>query len=135
MEYKAKRKDNGKWVEGDTIIDCVSGQTFVNKHSNSVNKRKNLHFWSFEVDLDTICKNTGLSDKNDKEIWENDIVEEKHQGFITMRYRVVWSLEKNSWMLETKSGARYGIGSINQRNFEVIGNIFDNPGLLIEVKI
>lgn len=29
-------------------------------------------------------------------------------------------------MLETKSGARYGIGTINQNNFEVIGNVFGN---------
>ena len=47
-----------------------------------------------------------------------------------MKYRVVFDLEEGAWMCETKSGTRYGIGAINQRNFEVIGSIFDNPELL-----
>ena len=50
-----------------------------------------------------------------------------------MKYRVVFDLEEGAWMLETKFGARYGIGAVNQRHFEVCGNIFDNANLL-EVK-
>ena len=47
-----------------------------------------------------------------------------------MKYRVVFDLEEGAWMLETKSGARYGISAVNQRRFEAYGNIFDNPELL-----
>lgn len=80
----------------------------------------------YAIDINTLCQYTGLTDKNGKRIWENDILVEKHKGIVTMKYRVVFDLEEGAWMLETKSGARYGIGAVNQRHFEVCGNIFDN---------
>ena len=83
-----------------------------------------------EIDPTTLCQYTGLMDKNGKRIWENGILVEKHKGIVTMKYRVVFDLEEGAWMLETKSGARYGIGAVNQRNFEVCGNIFDDSELL-----
>ena len=33
----------------------------------------------YEVDISTICQCTGLKDKNDKLIWENDICDRKEQ--------------------------------------------------------
>lgn len=86
----------------------------------------------YDIDFETICQYTGLTDKNGQKIWENDIVEERHRGLITMRYCVVWSSDESSWMLMIKSGAMYGIGAVNQRKFEVIGNIFNNQELLEE---
>ena len=128
--FKAKRKDNGKWVEG-----------YYQKRFDLDGSEQHLIFWSksytvweyAEINPDTICQYTGLTDKNGKRIWENDIVEERHRGVITMRYHVLWDFKETSWMFETKSSARYGIYAINQRKFEVVGNIFDNPDLL-EVK-
>lgn len=86
-----------------------------------------------EINPDTLCQYIGFTDKNGEKIWENDIVEERHRGVITMRYHVLWDFKETSWMFETKSSARYGIYAINQRKFEVVGNIFDNSDLL-EVK-
>lgn len=77
-----------------------------------------------------LMQHTGFNDKNSEEIYNKDIVEERRKGLAAERYIVVWDSEKGSWMLESKSGARYGIGAINQRNFEVIGNIYENPELM-----
>ena len=125
--FKAKRKDNGGWVEGYLMPRPNSfgkPQYYIVPPSGAL--------W-YEIDPDTLCQYTGLTDKNGKKIWENDIVEERYRGVVTKRYHVLWDFKEASWMLETKSSARYGIYAIDQKKFKVVGNIFDNPDLL-EVK-
>lgn len=134
--FKAKRKDNGEWVEGSLIITEGSVAYIIRSKSKAfIPKGKNIICSAecYEINIETLCQYTGLIDKNGEKIWENDIVEERHRGVITMRYHVLWDFKETSWMFETKSSARYGIYAINQRKFEVVGNIFDNPDLL-EVK-
>ena len=129
--FKAKRKDNGEWVEGyyraDPDLDThyICGWNYY-ASENGLEREP----FEEEINPDTICQYTGLTDKNGKKIWENDIVEERYRGVITMRYHVLWDFKEASWMLETKSSARYGIYALNQRKFEVVGNIFDNSDLL-----
>lgn len=129
--FKAKRLDNGEWVEGYYRADPDLDMHFICgwDYYSSENGLEREPF-EYEIDPDTLCQYTGLHDKNGEKIWENDIVVEKYKGRIAVKYRIVFDLEEGSWMLETRSGARYGIGSINQKDFEVIGNIFDNADLL-----
>ena len=118
--YRAKRTDNGEWVEG-----YVVKYGFTNREKFYIVPTYASDLYGFEVDLSTICQCTGLKDKNGNLIWENDVVKDKY-----MKYRVIWSEEEGSWMLQTVSGAMYGIGGVNSKKYEVIGNIFDNPELL-----
>lgn len=37
--YRAKRIDNGEWVEGNRIDDGVTGQVFIHAFGNSVKRR------------------------------------------------------------------------------------------------
>lgn len=124
---------NEKWVEGNLIL--CGDKAYIHPVSNKIDVTGEIGriIVMHEIDPGTLCQYTGLTDKNGKRIWENDIVEERHRGVITMRYHVLWDFKETSWMFETKSSARYGIYAINQRKFEVVGNIFDNPDLL-EVK-
>ena len=116
--FKAKRTDNGEWVEGDLVHSVYKiNDVCVGKYGSEIG----MH----QVEPDTICQFTGLLDKNGNKIWENDILKNKR-----LKYKVVWDEEEGSLMCESISGARYGIGKINCINFEVIGNIFDNPELL-----
>lgn len=120
--FKAKRLGNGEWVEGYYYKTLEHVYILQGETADLLRM--------YKVDPNALCQYTCYSDKNGKRIWENDILVEKHKGIATMKYRVVFDLEEGAWMLETKSGARYGIGAVNQRNFEACGNVFDNPELL-----
>ena len=97
--YRAKRTDNGERITWNIFTGIPHGVSILE---------------------DTVCACTELKDKNGKLIWENDIVRDKR-----MKCRVIWDEEEGSWMLQTVSGAMYGIGSINSEKYVVVGNFFD----------
>ena len=129
--YRAKRTDNGEWVEGCLLIiddseyriatSCLQGDV-----------KEVLNVCAYEVDQSTICQCTGLEDKNGNLIWENDIVEAWSQGRCAIgkiKHRIdgTWIIypawqNGEMWYLLPND---HGITTV-----EVIGNIFENPELL-----
>lgn len=72
---KAKRIDNGDWLVGYVV---KYGYTGKEKYYIVPSYASDLY--AIEVDPSTICRCTGLKDKNGKPIWENDII---HKPFYT----------------------------------------------------
>lgn len=119
--FKAKRLDNGEWVEGALFngeSHCIIGQEI----KFSPYTEHECKIVGYEVDRDTICQCTGLKDKNGKLIWENDVVTGWFDGKRITGYIMYGS--NATFFIERKG--LYGIHLDNSEDWlEVIGNIFD----------
>lgn len=130
--FKAKRKDNGEWVEG-----YLMDENYINVPFNDYDACGRFDD-PIEIDPETICQFTGLTDKNGRKIWENDIVKCPKRKEEYELYRVVWRKDFADFGVEPikpKFEAKYPMGlskelTIYGRDYEVIGNVFDNPELL-----
>lgn len=146
--FKAKRKDNGEWIQGYYYQIWQRGYILWGMINNMPDM--------VEVNPNTLCQYTGLTDKNGKRIWENDIlighgndrdlsktvfgefnvIDVETLGVID---RVIgWHTE----VIETDALSKCEPFClpmpltdfyIKRSEFEVFGNIFDNADLL-EVK-
>ena len=123
--FKAKRKDNGEWVEG--LLAFMSKINLLAEEeieTENVLAIQNFMASSVEIDESTICQYTGLTDKNGNKIWENDVV-----SFCDDIYKIVWDEDDARFALEDESVIE-SFNNIEGKWCEVIGNIFDNPELL-----
>lgn len=128
--FKAKRLDNGEWVKGalfDGESHCIIGQEI----KFSPYTEHECKIVGYEVDRNTICQCTGEKDRNDKLIWENDIVRDRYGNF----YKAFWqdNYYQFSWICVKSDvfsiGAKWNLWSFKSFEIEVTGNIFDNPEL------
>lgn len=134
--YRAKRTDNGEWVEGCLlIIDDSEYRIATSCLQGDVNEI--LTVCAYEVDQSTICQCTGLKDKNGKLIWENDIVDASlgwwdasgPAGHDSPIIKVEWDDCDCGFTPFADYDCDCGV-YIESNDVKVIGNIFDNPELL-----
>ena len=149
--FKAKRKDNGEWVEGTPVFYKDGSMTLID-----VNEYKSVGYHILNngyLDRNTLCQYTGLTDKTGNKIWENDIVRGHSnpddlakvvfgefyvievESFEKVDLVVGWHTE----VIQTDDLSKCEPFClpmpltdfyISISEWEVIGNIFDNPELM-----
>lgn len=112
---------NENWFYG--LLVNKHGKWYINKPGSPV---------SYAIQPETICQYTGLNDKNGKKIWEGDILEghldDKFPEDVT-REKVIW--HESGWKTEEPGCVdKEYLDEFDTENFEVVGNVFDNPELL-----
>lgn len=135
--FKAKRVDNGEWVQGYLVYDNRDEmyRIIIEIHYSTGTCITTDN--APRVDASTICQCTGLKDKNGRLIWENDIVK---RNFCLYSSEAKYEERENCGIVKyDKEYARFGYQcsvfamlseSKKHDTVEVIGNIFDNPELL-----
>lgn len=115
--FKAKHihvLPNNNHLDGSWVVGFLSGERYIANDSGE-----------YLIDPSTICQCTGLKDKNGKLIWENDIVKinnSKVNTVITFRdFEIICTIPNEKYY---KHRLEY------DTEYEVIGNVFDNPELL-----
>nr|DAZ60845.1 MAG TPA: YopX protein [Caudoviricetes sp.] len=131
---KAKRKDNGEWVqgvpfeiEGKTVILINDTENLLRTHYLEENMWTS-EIYAIEVDPSTICQCTGLKDKNGNLIWENDIV--SYCDCTKEDYVISWEQNKACFEYQQYSCSMMNFDELSSCEVEVVGNVFDNPELL-----
>lgn len=123
--FKAKIKDDGEWVEG-----------YYQKRFDLDGSEQHFIFWSksytvweyVEIDSDTLCQYTGLTDKNGRKIWENDITYIRSSGL--SGYGVMKYQNGNLVLVDEKRKRTYSL--YGEWKIRKDGNIFDNDLLEVE---
>mgnify|MGYP000411899053 FL=1 len=132
--FKAKRIDNGEWIEGCLVIDHSRSNLFEYR----MQPVKSGGLYAPPIDPETLCQFTGLYDKYGNKIWENDIVKTVSDIYAPVKFELYttgFALEECNQGFYVdfpdETYLRHELGYWNNK-VEVKGNIFDNPELLQE---
>lgn len=117
IKFKAKRLDNGEWVEGDLMKESY-GARIIGHTSKADN-------W-IAVNPSTICQFTGLKDCEGNEIWEGDIVHDSYDLLcIDNLYEVVYIEEEGTFAFKSLDKVDNYEPFVNLFEVYVVGNKFD----------
>lgn len=123
IKFRGKNIHTGEWLYGDYHRE---GKThYITKPGQYLREYAPIEFI---VDGKTIGQFTGLLDKNGKEIYEGDVIlQQAYSGKKPMLVR----FEHGAFVTGEHSGSSTAIRPmLIQKRCEVLGNIYDNPGLI-----
>ncbi len=129
--FRGKRKDNSEWIEGLTLQ--WNGDVDL-QHEEHLFLTPNGYSFPLDIDPETVCQYTGLTDKNGRKIFEGDIVSFDYElndwGKIA---KILFEDGEYRYRAVTNSPGLYNCRICGENDScKVIGNIFDNPELIGE---
>lgn len=121
--FRGKSKDNEEWVYGDLIQTRFKHGVYIEFYDKSFIPAKHIFK---QIIPDTVGQYIGMTDKNGVKIFEGDVVIGRkgytgnpHYPIKEQRFAVKYEHECYRELCDT-----------DYYEFEVIGNIHDNPDLL-----
>ncbi len=135
--FRGKHVDNGEWVEG-----FLSKSRGMNRQLQyCIDHEEQGVMLSSIIDFETLGQYTGLTDKNGIKIFEGDVVRQYSEGldneYLYDEYssdigRVFWYQGQARFLRTSKLFPDDCPTMCDYGEYEVIGNIHDNPELLEE---
>ena len=122
IEFRGRRTDNGEWVYGNLVRGCDEQYAYIVEFGN-----KELCRNYVDIDPETVGQYTGLKDKNGTKIFEGDIVERFWFGKMCI-YQISYDNGLASFI--GQASIKFTTFDYDSAEFEIIGNIHDNPELL-----
>ena len=138
--FRGKRKDNGEWIEGYFVYTKSDYDTEEEREADIIPHDADRVYtgeynYAYPCIPETVGQYTGLTDKNGQKIFEGDVLknvmrwcEEERNGLVTFKdgaFGFIWHRGEVEMF--------HAFVSVVNIEYEVIGNINDNPELL-EVK-
>lgn len=120
--FRGKRCDNGEWVNG-SLLNPYRKKPLIAHYEDG----QEILGYIVEVISETVGQYTGLTDKNGTRIFEGDILRFPYPSTQNI-YSVMWG--GGSFVRKDPDGYYLSLNALNCDEYEVIGNIHDNPELL-----
>jgi uncharacterized phage protein (TIGR01671 family) len=125
--FRGKEIGSGKWITGHGYAKYdFSRYVFDDEYPDKIRVPRGL----IMVFADTVGQYTGIEDRNGVKIWEGDIITLYRYGFYHCEVRYN---EKHTAFeaVSIESGDWFQILDVRVSDITVIGNIHDNPELLV----
>lgn len=138
IKFRGKQIDNGEWVYGSLLTSggqINKGAYYICETVTSVffDKEHNCADLGgfYRVDPKTVGQYTGQKDKNGEELYDGDILHRDCYGDVRIEF------EKGVFWIRDTDSVRYAnrccnipISDFPTEDYEIIGNIHENPELL-----
>lgn len=138
IKFRAWDKKNKRWLSDADFLITADGLVLLYDAEHGRKVEGLTGAWREDEDGDIVLvQSTGLHDKNGKEIYEGDFLIDADDPE-PMRHRIVWLEDEAKFELKTLADEEGNwdyfiidaLADLDMKDFEIIGNIYENPKLL-----
>ena len=117
IKFRGKQIDSGEWAYGLPSYDTFGKITEIEIWEDC---GETMEFYS--IDPSTVGQYTGLQDKDGREVYEGDIVQNIYGDIFTVEY---YGEHWYGYVLTASDGCVDHLYEYDE--YEIIGNVHDNP--------